>query len=111
MGAVVTYIVIVLLLTGVGSRLLGMRLPLLRALALGFPGLALGILFAYFAYRRHPGHITAQVWGVGLVSGFIATMVVLVLSELVARQNLGGPPGGVPRPWRALRRKVRNARR
>jgi ubiquinone biosynthesis protein len=110
-GAVVTYVVIVLLLTGVGSRLLGMRLPLLRALALGFPGLGLGILFAYFAYRRHPGHITAQVWGVGLVSGFIATMVVLVLSELISRQKLGGSPGGVPRPWRALRRKVRNARR
>jgi ubiquinone biosynthesis protein len=112
MVGLIEVMVLVLLLATVGGRLLGVRLPLRHALLTGLPGLAAGILFAYLAYRRHPGHITPQVVGSGVVAAVVTTMLGMVLVQLLARParpDLG--PGGLPHPLRALRRMAQSTRR
>ena len=69
-------------------------------------------MFAYLADRRHPGHITPQVVGAGVAAAIVTTMLAMVLVELLARP--ASPdlvPGGLPHPWRALRRMARSTRR
>ena len=112
MVGLIEVIVLVLLLATAGGRLLGVRLPLRHALLAGLPGLAAGVVFAYLADRRHPGHITPQVVGTGVVAAIVTTMLAMVLVELLARparQDL--VLGGLPHPWRALRRMAQRTRR
>jgi ubiquinone biosynthesis protein len=112
MVGLIEVIVLVLLLATAGGRLLGVRLPLRHALLTGLPGLAAGILFAYLAGRRHPGHFTPQVVGAGVVAAVVTTMLGMVLVQLLARPTRPDlVPGGLPHPLRALRRMAQSTRR
>jgi len=112
MVAVIEIIVLVVLLAAVGGRLLGVRLPLVRALLAGLAGLAAGVVFGYLVYRRDRGQVTPQVAGAGVLAAVVAVMLVMVLAELLARPARRGlVPGGLPRPWRALRRMAQSTRR
>ena len=55
------FIVVVVLLAALGSRLLGVRLSLRQAVLTGFPGLVAGFVAGYLVDRRHPGQITPLV--------------------------------------------------
>ncbi len=101
------FIVLILVLAAVGGRLLGVRLSLRRALLVGFPGLVAGFAFAYLVNRRHPGGLTPLV----VVAAIVATMLLTVLTELVARPAARPRRAGPPRPWRALRRMGQRIRR
>jgi ubiquinone biosynthesis protein len=107
----ITVIVLVLLLAAAVSRLLGVRQPLGRAILIGSPGLAVGLLTAYLVYRHNPGHVTALVWVAGVVAAVVATMLLMVLAELLSRPGRQDPGGGVPHPLRVLRRMVQRSRR
>jgi len=111
MVAVIEVIVLVLLFAAAVSRLLGVRLRLTRALLAGLLGVAAGILFAYLIYRRHPGQVTPLVVGAGMVAAVVATMLGVVLAELLVRPGRQDTVSGLPHPWRALRQMVRTARR
>jgi hypothetical protein len=52
MVAVIEIIVLVVLLAAVGGRLLGVRLPLVRAVLAGPAGVAAGVVFGYLVYAR-----------------------------------------------------------
>ena len=111
MVAAIEVVLLVLLLSAAAGRLLGVRLPLRRAPLAGLPAIAAGIAFGYLVDQRDRGHVTAQVVGAGVLAALVTMMVVMVLAELLApgRQDL--VPGGVPHPWRALRRTIQDARR
>jgi ubiquinone biosynthesis protein len=111
MVAVIEVIVLVLLFAAAVSRLLGVRLRLTRALLAGLLGVAAGILFAYLIYRRHPGQVTPLVVGAGMVAAVVATMLGVVLAELLIRPGRQDTVSGLPHPWRALRQMARTARR
>ncbi len=111
MVAVIEVIVLVLLFAAAVSRLLGVRLRLTRALLAGLLGVAAGILFAYLIYRRHPGQVTPLVVGAGMVAAVVATMLGVVLAELLVRPGRQDTVSGLPHPWRALRQMARTARR
>jgi len=112
MVALIEIIVLVVLLAAVGSRLLGVRLPLVRALLAGLAGVAAGVVFGYLVYARDRNHVTLQVVGAGVVAAVVAMMLVMVLAELLARPGRHDlAPGRLPRPWRALRRMAQNTRR
>ena len=85
MVAVIEIIVLVVLLAAVGSPLLGVRLPLVRALLAGLAGVAAGVVFGYLVYARDRNHVTLQVVGAGVVAAVVAMMLVMVLAELLAR--------------------------
>jgi ubiquinone biosynthesis protein len=110
MVAVIEILVLVVLLEAAGGRLLGVRLPLGRALLAGLAGVGFGVLFAYLADRGHPGRITWQVAGAGALAAVVATMLAVVLAAAVAPER-SGLPGGLPHPWRALRRLAQDTRR
>jgi ubiquinone biosynthesis protein len=111
MVAVIEIIVLVVLLAAVGSRLLGVRLPLVRALLAGLAGVAAGVVFGYLVYARDRNHVTLQVVGAGVVAAVVAMMLVMVLAELLARPGRHDlAPGRLPRPWRALRRSAQLTR-
>jgi len=93
------FLVVIVLLAAVGSRLLGVRLSLRRALLTGFPGLVAGFVAGYLVNRRHPGQITPLV----VIAAVVATMLLTVLAELLARPGGRVRAGGLPHPWRALR--------
>ena len=84
----------IVLLAAVGSRLLGVRLSLRRALLTGFPGLVAGFVTGYLVSRRHPGQITPLV----VIASVVATMLLTVLAELLARPGGRVRAGGLPRP-------------
>jgi len=111
MVAVIEVIVLVLLFAAAVSRLLGVRLRLTRALLAGLLGVAAGILFAYLIYRRHPGQVTPLVVGAGMVAAVVATMLGVVLAELLVRPGRQDTVSGLPHPWRAMRQMARTARR
>ena len=112
MVAVIEIIVLVVLLAAVGGRLLGVRLPLVRALLAGLAGVAAGVVFGYLVYARDRNHVTLQVVGAGVVAAVVAMMLVMVLAELLARPGRHDlAPGRLPRPWRALRRMAQDTRR
>ena len=112
MVAVIEIIVLVVLLTAVGGRLLGVRLPLVRAVLAGLAGVAAGVVFGYLVYARDRNHVTPQVVGAGVLAAVVAMMVVMVLAELLARPSRHDlVPGGLPHPWRALRRMAQSTRR
>ena len=101
------FIVVIVLLAAVGSRLLGVRLSLRRALLTGFPGLVAGFAAGYLVNRRHPGQITPLV----VIAAVVATMLLTVLAELLTRPGGRARAGGLPRPWRALRTMTQSTRR
>lgn len=103
----VGFIALVLLLATVGSRLLGVRLSLRRALVTGFSGLVAGYVVGYLVNRHHPGQITPLV----VVAAVVATMLLTVIAELLTRPGGRLPAAGLPRPWRALRWTVQSTRR
>ena len=112
MVAVIEIIVLVVLLAAVGGRLLGVRLPLVRAVLAGLAGVAAGVVFGYLVYARDRNHVTPQVVGAGVLAAVVAMMVVMVLAELLARPSRHDlVPGGLPHPWRALRRMAQSTRR
>jgi ubiquinone biosynthesis protein len=93
------FIAVIVLLAAVGSRLLGLRLSPRQALLTGFPGLVAGFMVGFLVNRRHPGQITPLV----VIASVVATMLLTVLAELLARPGARVRAGGLPRPWRALR--------
>src|SRR6516165_8422860 len=101
------FLVVIVLLAAVGSRLLGVRLSLRRALLTGFPGLLAGFVAGFLVNRRHPGQITPLV----VIASVVATMLLTVLAELLARPGGRVRAGGLPRPWRALRTMAQSTRR
>ena len=100
------FIVMILLLAAVGSRLLGVRLSLRRALLTGFPSLVAGFSVGFLVNRRHPGQITPRV----VIASVVATRLLTVLAELLARPGARARAGGLPRPWRALRTMAHSTR-
>jgi ubiquinone biosynthesis protein len=104
---VIGFVVVIVLLAAAGSRLLGVRLSLRRALLTGFPGLVAGFVAGYLVNRRHPGQITPLV----VIASVVATMLLTVLAELLARPGGRIRAGGLPRPFRALRTMAQSTRR
>lgn len=102
----VGFIVLILLLAVAGSRLLGVRLSLSRAVATGFVGLVAGFVVGFLVNRRHPGQITPLV----LLTAVVATMLLTVLAELLARpgERARSGPFGL---WRKVRWTVQSTRR
>ncbi len=69
-------------------------------------------MFGYLVYDRNRGHVSAQVVGAGVLAAVVATVLVMVLAELLARPARRDlVPGGLPHPWRALRRMAQSTRR
>src|SRR6516164_10104589 len=101
------FLVVIVLLAAVGSRLLGVRLSLRRALLTGFPSLVAGFSVGFLVNRRHPGQITPLV----VIASVVATMLLTVLAELLARPGSRARAGGLPRPFRALRAMAQRIRR
>jgi len=102
----VIFVALMVALAAVGSRLLGVRLSLVRALVFGWAGLAAGFGIGYLVTRRQPG-ITPLV----VVSAVVATMVLTVVAELLSRSSGRPRTGGPLRPWLALVWMVRSIRR
>src|SRR5215813_389802 len=116
LGGLVTLAVVVIL-ARVGGRLLGVRLRWGRALAAGWLGLIVGIITVWaVSGRRAHGPHNLQ-WPPVLFAALIATMLIAVLMELLARPGrfaamedrlLNSP---VPHPWRAVRQRLSRIRR
>jgi ubiquinone biosynthesis protein len=114
-GSLATLAVVVIM-ARVGGRLLGVRLGWWRALAAGFPGLVIGFLIVWAATGRRQGRQYLPVPAV-LLSALVATMLIAVLLELLARPGrlavmagrLRGSP--LPHPVRAVRQRAARGRR
>ena len=100
------FVALILLLAAAGSRLLGMRLSLLRAVVTGFAGLVAGFIVGY-GVNHHPGQVTPLV----LIIAVVATMLLTVLSEVLLRPGERPSGGGPFGPWRRLRWTARSSRR
>lgn len=115
-GGLLTLAVVVIL-ARVGGRLLGVRLRWGRALAAGWLGLIVGIItvWAVTGRRTHGPHDLP--WLPVLFAALIATMLIAVLMELLAKpgrfaameDRLRNSP--IPHPWRALRQRFARTRR
>ncbi len=109
-------LVVIVLLTTVGGRLLGMRLRWWRALLAGFPGLVAGIVFVW-AQEGHPSRPRPLPIPAVLFASLVATMLIAVLLELLARPGrLAGAQvrfaaRNVPHPLRSLGIRAGRARR
>jgi ubiquinone biosynthesis protein len=109
-------LVTVMVLARVGGRLLGIRLRWPRAIVAGFAGLVLGWVAAWSISGRRRGPQTLS-WPAVLFGALIATMLIAVLLDLLARP--GGPAaaggrlraGPVPHPVRSLRQRAGRTRR
>lgn len=103
-------IAMVLLLAAVVSRLLGVRLPVTRAIVIGIPAAGAGYLSGDLLAKDDPGHVNAYAILGGIGVAIVTMMLLTVLGELVTRpERQSRSP--LPHPWRALRRTVRDARR
>jgi len=109
-------LVTAVVLARVGGRLLGIGLGWRRAILAGFPGLALGWVAVWSINgQRHGPQMLS--WPAVLFGALIATMLVAVLLDLLARPGrlpaAGGPlrAGPVPHPIRSLRQRVGRTRR
>lgn len=109
-------LVVLVLLTAVSARLLGIRLRWWRTLVAGFPGLVAGVLFiwALTGGGRRPRTLPLPAV---LLSALVATMLIAVLLELLARPGRFANVQGrlavrrMPHPIRALRARVGRLRR
>jgi ubiquinone biosynthesis protein len=101
-------LVVLVLLTAVSARLLGIRLRWWRTLVAGFPGLVAGILFVWALTGGGHRPRTLPLLAV-LLAALVATMLIAVLLELLARPgrfaNVHGQLAArrMPHPIRALR--------
>src|SRR5215469_8416623 len=103
-------LVIAVILARVGGRLLGIRLRWRRAILAGFPGLALGWVAAWSIDGQRHGPQTLP-WPAVLFGALIATMLIAVLLDLLARpgrhaaveRRLHASP--LPHPIRSLRQR------
>jgi ubiquinone biosynthesis protein len=115
LGGLVTLVTVVIL-ARVGGRLLGIRLRWRRAVLAGFPGLVLGWIAAWSINGQRRGPQTLS-WPAVLFGALIATMLIAVTLELLARpgrlaaveSRLRASP--VPHPLRSLRQRADRARR
>jgi len=116
LGGLLTLLVVVIL-ARVGGRLLGVSLGWGRALVAGWFGLILGIITVWAVNgRRAHGPHNLQ-WLPVLFAALIATMLIAVLLELLARPGrfaamevrLRSSP--IPHPWRALHLRLSRTRR
>jgi ubiquinone biosynthesis protein len=106
----------VVILARVGGRLLGIRLGWRRTILAGFPGLALGWVAAWSINGQRHGPQTLS-WPAVLFGALIATMLIAVLLDLLARpgrlaaaeSRLRASP--VPHPIRSLRQRAARTRR
>lgn len=109
-------LVVLVLLTVLAGRLLGVRLRWSRALLAAFPGLIAGIVvvWALAGRRRSPESLPVPAI---LLAALIATMLIAVLLELLGRPGrlaaVEGQlhTGRVPHPVRSLRRRISHTRR
>ena len=109
-------LVTVVILARVGGRLLGIRMRWRRTILAGFPGLVLGWAAAWSisGQRRGPQALS---WSAVLFGALIATMLIAVLLDLLARPGrLAGAQGRlharpVPHPIRSLRQRADRTRR
>src|SRR5215472_6028498 len=116
LGGLLTLLVVVIL-ARVGGRLLGVRLGWGRALVAGWFGLILGIITVWAVTGRRAHGPRDLQWLPVLFAALIATMLIAVLLELLARpgrfaameDRLRNSP--IPHPWRALRQRFTRTRR
>jgi ubiquinone biosynthesis protein len=116
LGGVLTLLVVVIL-ARVGGRLLGVRLGWGRALVAGWFGLILGIITVWAVTGRRAHGPRDLQWLPVLFAALIATMLIAVLLELLAKpgrfaameDRLRNSP--IPHPWRALRQLFTRTRR
>jgi ubiquinone biosynthesis protein len=109
-------LVVLVLLTAVSARLLGVRLRWWRVLVAGFPGLIAGIFFiwALTGGGRRPRTLPAPAV---LVAALVATMLIAALLELLATPGrLATVQGrlalrGMPHPVRSARARIGRVRR
>jgi ubiquinone biosynthesis protein len=109
-------VVVLIVLTVISARLLGVRLRWWRALVAGFPGLIVGIIFiwALTGGGRRPRTLPLPAV---LLAGLVATMLIAVLLELLAKPgsfaNVQGrlAARGMPHPVRSLRARTGRLRR
>src|SRR5215471_11847576 len=108
-------LVTVVILARVGGRLLGIRMRWRRAVLAGFVGLVLGWIAAWSinGQRRGPQALS---WPAVLFGALIATMLIAVLLDLLARPGRlaaveGRLAGPVPHPLRSLRQRAGRSRR
>lgn len=104
-------LLVVVVVTAVGGRLLGIRLRWWLTLAAGFPGLVIGIVFTWaLAGGSHTVRVLPT--GTVLLAALVATMLIAVLSGLLTRPGrLAGVPDriavrGLPHPVRSLRARA-----
>lgn len=109
-------LVTAVILARLGGRLLGIRLRWRRAILAGFAGLALGWIAAWSINGRRHGPQTLS-WPAVLFGALIATMLIALLLELLARPGRFATVGSrlqaspVPRPIRSLRQRAGRSRR
>src|SRR6516162_2222539 len=109
-------LVTVVILARVGGRLLGIRMRWRRAVLAGFAGLVLGWVAAWSinGQRRGPQALS---WPAVLFGSLIATMLVAVMLELLARPGRLAAAESrlhaivVPHPIRSLRQRAGRSRR
>ncbi len=110
------FLVVLIALTVVAGRLLGVRLRWPRVLLAGFPGLIAGIVivWALAGRRRSPQSLPLPAI---LLAALVATMLIVVLLDLLARPGRLAAASGqlrtgrLPHPLRSLRRRASRARR
>src|SRR6516165_3654641 len=109
-------LVTAVILARVGGRLLGIRLRWRRAILAGFPGLMLGWIAAWSINGQRHGPQKLP-WPAVLVGALVATMLIAVLLDLLARPGRPAAAGGrlragpVPHPIRSLRQHAARTRR
>jgi ubiquinone biosynthesis protein len=109
-------LVTVVILARVGGRLLGIRMRWRRAILAGFPGLVLGWIAAWSINGRRRGPQTLS-WPAVLFGALIATMLIAVLLDLLARPGRLAAAESrlqaivVPHPIRSLRQRAERSRR
>jgi len=109
-------LVTAVILARVGGRLLGIRLRWRRAILAGFPGLMLGWIAAWSINGQRHGPQKLP-WPAVLVGALVATMLIAVMLELLARPGRPAAAGGrlragpVPHPIRSLRQHAARTRR
>ena len=108
-------LVTVVILARVGGRLLGIRMRWRRAILAGFAGLVLGWIAAWSINGQRRGPQTLS-WPAVLLGALIATMLIAVTLELLARPGRlaaaqGRLAGPIPRPIRSLRQRAGRTRR